>query len=153
LFVHEDMAGKSGPLWGPAQVREFIVPYYKRVWDMLQSRGVRLFNQDSDGNMEGILPAMLESGLNCIMPAEPGAGMDIVKLRQQYGEKLAFWGGLDKYALLKEKADIDKELEYKIPPMMKTKGCILGLDHRIPNGVSIENYRYYIKKVWELIGD
>jgi len=153
LFVHEDMAGKSGPLWGPAQVREFIVPYYKRVWDMLQSRGVRLFNQDSDGNMEGILPAMLESGLNCIMPAEPGAGMDIVKLRQQYGEKLAFWGGLDKYALLKEKADIDKELEYKIPPMMKTKGCMLGLDHRIPNGVSIQNYRYYIKKVWELIGD
>ena len=28
LSVHEDMAGKGGPLAGPAQVREFIAPYY-----------------------------------------------------------------------------------------------------------------------------
>ncbi|MBT5831158.1 MAG: hypothetical protein HOH77_13300, partial [Candidatus Latescibacteria bacterium] len=36
LSVHEDMAGKSGPLAGPRQVVEFIAPYYRRVWDMLQ---------------------------------------------------------------------------------------------------------------------
>ncbi|MCK4626726.1 MAG: hypothetical protein KAV00_15545, partial [Phycisphaerae bacterium] len=49
LFVHEDMAGKSGPLAGPKQVAEFIRPYYRRIWDMLRDRGARLFSQDSDG--------------------------------------------------------------------------------------------------------
>ncbi|MFI4910468.1 MAG: uroporphyrinogen decarboxylase family protein [Sedimentisphaeraceae bacterium JB056] len=151
LFVHEDMAGKSGPLWGPREVSTFIKPYYRKVWDMLEGRGARLFNQDSDGNMEGILPQMIDAGLNCIMPVEPGSGMDMVKLRQQYGEKLAFWGGLDKYALLEDKAAIEAELEYKIPPMIKTRGCMLGLDHRIPNGVPLDNYKFYVSKVWEII--
>jgi len=151
LFVHEDMAGKSGPLIGPREITEFVKPYYRSVWDMLEARGARLFNQDSDGNMMPVLQAFIDAGLNCIMPVEPGSGMDMVKIRGIYGEKLAFWGGLDKYTLLKEKADIAKELEYKIPPMIKTRGCLLGLDHRIPNGVPLENYRYYIKKVWELI--
>jgi uroporphyrinogen-III decarboxylase len=151
LFVHEDMAGKSGPLWGPREVSTFIKPYYRKVWDMLEARGTRLFNQDSDGNMEGILPQMIEAGLNCIMPVEPGAGMDMVKLRKQYGQKLAFWGGLDKYTLLADKAAIEAELEYKIPPMMETRGCMLGLDHRIPNGVPLENYKFYVSKVWEIM--
>ena len=25
-------------------------------------------------------------------------------------------------------------------------GTVFGLDHRIPNGVSIENYRYYVNE-------
>lgn len=51
LRVHEDMAGKSGPLAGPRQIQEFIRPYYRRVWDLLAERGTRLFDQDSDGDM------------------------------------------------------------------------------------------------------
>ena len=64
LFVHEDMAGKSGPLAGPKQVAEFIALYYRRVWDMLADRGVRLFDQDSDGDMRRVLPAFLDAGVN-----------------------------------------------------------------------------------------
>jgi len=32
-----------------------------------------------------------------------------------------------------------------------TGGCVLGLDHRIPNGTPLENYRFYISKSWEII--
>ncbi|MEZ4835175.1 MAG: hypothetical protein R2873_24845 [Caldilineaceae bacterium] len=35
LSVHEDMAGKAGPLVGPKQVKEFIAPYFRRIWDLL----------------------------------------------------------------------------------------------------------------------
>jgi len=68
LFAHEDMAGKSGPLAGPRQITEFIRPYYRRVWDMLQERGARLFDQDSDGNMNEVIPAFLDAGINCMHP-------------------------------------------------------------------------------------
>ncbi|MDP7237430.1 MAG: hypothetical protein QGI34_11930, partial [Candidatus Latescibacteria bacterium] len=64
LSVHEDMAGKSGPLAGPIQVKEFIKPYYRRIWDMLQTRGVRLFDQDSDGDMKPVISDFLEAGVN-----------------------------------------------------------------------------------------
>jgi hypothetical protein len=151
LMVHEDMAGKSGPLAGPKQVQEFIKPYYRRVWDLLQDRGARLFGQDSDGNMNAVIPAFLEAGINFMYPMEPAAGMDIVQLREQYGTQLAFEGGIDKHVLRRSQEEIVAELEYKIPPMVRSGGCILGLDHRIPNGTPLANYRFYIAKAWEIM--
>ena len=153
LIVHEDMAGKGGPLVGPKQVKQFIVPYYKKIWDAAQSYGARLFSQDSDGDMNAVIDAFMESGLQGFYPCEPAAGMEIVKLRQKYGDKLYFKGGIDKYALLKGKNEIRKELEYKMSAsMLGSGGVIFGLDHRIPNGVTIENYRYYVQTGREILG-
>jgi uroporphyrinogen-III decarboxylase len=151
LFVHEDMAGKSGPLAGPDHIREFITPYYRKVWNMLQERGTRLFDQDSDGDMNPVIDAFLDAGINCMHPLEPAANMDIVALRKKYGTRLAFSGGIDKHIIRRSKEDIVKELEYKIPPMVKTGGCVLALDHRIPNGTPLENYKFYLRTAWEII--
>jgi uroporphyrinogen-III decarboxylase len=151
LSVHEDMAGKSGPLAGPKQVRELFVPYYRRIWDMLADRGARLFDQDSDGDMNAVIAAFLEAGVNCMHPMEPAAGMDIVTIREAYGPRLALKGGIDKHVIRRSRAEIAAELEYKIPPMVATGGCVLGLDHRIPNGTPLANYRYYISRAWEIM--
>jgi uroporphyrinogen-III decarboxylase len=75
----------------------------------------------------------------------------MIKVREAYGTRLAFWGGIDKHVLRRGKTEIEAELEYKIPPMVKTGGCVLGLDHRIPNGTPLENYRFYIRKAWEIM--
>jgi uroporphyrinogen-III decarboxylase len=153
LGVHEDMAGKSGPLAGPAQIREFILPYYRRIWDLLRERGTRLFDQDSDGNMDSVISSFLDAGINLMHPMEPAAGMDVVKVREKYGTRLAMYGGIDKFILCKSKVDIDRELEYKLPPMIRSGGYVIALDHRIPNGALLENYRYYVKRVWEIIDE
>ena len=152
LFIHEDMAGKSGPLFGLNQVREFLKPYYQKVWACAQSYGAQIFSQDSDGDMRPVLDAMLECGINSFHPCEPAAGMDIVALRQKYGKRLAFKGGIDKFALRKDFAAIKTELEYKMSAPMLGGGTIFGLDHRIPNGVPLENYRYYVNLGRELLG-
>ena len=151
LCVHEDMAGISGPLMGPKAVREFIAPYYKKVWNVAKQGGARLFSQDSDGNMEAVIDEFIEAGINCMLPAEPKAGMDIVKLRKKYGTKLAFLGGIDKFALRGSIDDIKTELEYKLCDTTMGGGTIFALDHRIPNGVPIENYRFYVKYGRELL--
>lgn len=151
LMVHEDMAGKSGPLAGPSQVAEFIAPYYSKVWDLVRARGARVFGQDSDGNMMGVIKEFVDSGLNFMYPMEPAAGMDIVKIREEYGDKLAFMGGIDKHVLRRGFDAIERELEYKVPPMVATGGCILGLDHRIPNGTPLAAYKFYIEKMWEIM--
>jgi hypothetical protein len=152
LFVHEDMAGRSGSLAGPKQVAEFIKPYYRRIWDMLRDRGARLFAQDSDGDMNGVIDAFMDAGINYMFPMEPAAEMDIVKIREKYGTRLAMMGGIDKHVIRRSSEEIVAELEYKIPPMVATGGCVLGLDHRIPNGTPMENYRFYIRKAWEILG-
>jgi uroporphyrinogen-III decarboxylase len=152
LSVHEDMAGKSGPLIGPDQVHEFIKPYYRACWDLLSTRGTRLFNQDSDGNMSPLIDVFLDCGVNVMHPCEPAAGMDIVAIRREYGSRLAVLGGIDKHVLRQSKADIANELEYKMQPLMRSGGMVFGLDHRITNGTPLENYRYYVKLGREILG-
>lgn len=151
LYVHEDMAGKSGPLIGPSTIEEFIKPYYLRNWNMLQERGTKLFSQDSDGNMEAVLDIFIESGINLFYPCEPAAGMDIVSLKKKYGNKIALKGGIDKHVLRQSKDEILKELEYKMQSFMQKGGVAFGLDHRIPNGTPLENYRYYVKTAKKLL--
>lgn len=152
LVIHEDMAGKSGPLVGPNQISEFIAPYYQKVWDCARSFGATLFSQDSDGNMDSVIDAFLDCGVNCFYPCEPAAGMDMVALRKKYGKRMYMKGGIDKFALREGKDAIRAELEYKMSAPMLGGGTIFALDHRIPNGVSIENYRYYVKTGREILG-
>ena len=152
LTLHEDMAGKSGPLAGPKQVTEFLKPFYRKVWDCAKSFGAKLFSQDSDGNMEGVLDAFIDCGVNCFYPCEPAAGMDIVKLREKYGTKFCIKGGIDKHVLRQDFAAIRAELEYKTSGILRGGGTVFALDHRIPNGVPIENYRYYVRTCRELLG-
>ena len=152
LSVHEDMAGKSGSLVGPKQIEAFIRPYYRRAWDPVRSRGARIFQQDSDGGMESVIPAFLDCGLNSMYPMEPAAGNDIVRVRKTYGRRLAMMGGIDKHVIRRTKAEIRAELEYKLQPMMREGGMAFGLDHRIPNGTPLDHYRFYVKTAREMLG-
>ena len=153
LMVHEDFAGKSGPMVGPVQIREYFQPYYRQIWDLVASRGARVFEQDTDGNINPVIPALLDCGLTSIYPMEPAAGMDIVAVRRTYGRRLALRGGLDKHVLREDRAAIRRELEYKLTdPALRAGGCAFGLDHRIPNGTPLDNYRYYVTLGRELLG-
>jgi uroporphyrinogen-III decarboxylase len=152
LCVHEDMAGKGGPMIGPAMVDEFIKPYYRRIWDLLSSRGTKLFFQDSDGDMRPLLDTFHSAGVNVFFPCEPAAGMDIVEIRKKHGKQFAMIGGIDKHVLRKNKEDIRRELEYKLQPLMRGGGMCFALDHRIPNGTPLENYRYYVRTAQEMLG-
>ena len=118
---------------------------------MLAERGARLFDQDSDGNMNPVIDAFLDAGINCMHPMEPAANMDMVAIREKYGTRLAMYGGIDKHVLRRSQAEIAAELEYKIPPMVRTGGCVIALDHRIPNGTPLANYRFYLERAWEIL--
>ena len=152
IHVHEDMAGKSGPLFGPMQIREFLKPYYRRVWDAAQAYGAKLFSQDSDGDISPIIDDLLDCGINCIYPIEPTGGNDIVELRKKYGKRLCLKGGIDKHALAKGKDATRAELEYRLASHLRGGGTVFALDHRIPNGVHIDTYRYYVNLGREMLG-
>jgi hypothetical protein len=152
LSVHEDFAGKSGPLVGPAQIIEHFRPYYRAIWEPLAARGAKIFQLDTDGNINAVIPALLDCSVTCIYPMEPAAGMDMVALRQQFGRRLAMLGGIDKHVLRQDRAAIRRELEYKLQPLMREGGVVFGLDHEIPNGTPLANYRFYVDLGREILG-
>jgi hypothetical protein len=152
LSVHEDFAGKSGPLIGPKIIEEFIAPYYRTGWEIAKASGAELFQLDSDGNITLVIDALMSGGVNSILPNEPAAGMDIVALRKKYGDTLRLVGGLDKFAVRTSQEAVDRELAYKLQPLMREGGVLFGLDHRIPDGTPLSNYRYYVKETARKLG-
>ncbi|PIY38637.1 MAG: hypothetical protein COZ05_20455, partial [Armatimonadetes bacterium CG_4_10_14_3_um_filter_59_10] len=75
-YIHEDMAGKGGPLMGPALFRQFILPHYKRFVEFLKSNGVEIVLVDTDGDHRVLIPLFLEAGVDGFGPVERAAGMD-----------------------------------------------------------------------------
>ena len=152
LSAHEDMAGKSGSLIGKTQIDEFVKPYFSNAWKAAQANGARIFDMDSDGDMNSVIDDFLDCGITNLHPIEPASNMDAVALRKKYGKRLSMKGGIDKHVLRKGKSDILAELEYKLQPLMQEGGMVFGLDHRIPNGTPLENYRYYVDTAREILG-
>jgi len=141
----EDLAYKTGPLISPRLFREFLLPGYRKVIEHLRSHGVEFIWLDSDGNLEPLIPLLLDAGVTCLWPCEIAAGMDPVKLRATYGKALAFAGGIDKRQLTRGKRDIENELLRRMPPLLETGGYIPTVDHTVPPDVPYENFIYYIE--------
>ncbi len=147
----EDMAFNNGPIISPRMFRQFLVPRYKRIADLLHQHGVHVIWTDCDGNITQIVGLWLEAGYNCIFPIEVRAGSDPVALRRQYGKELLMLGGFDKMALLRGPEAILAELK-RLEPVVEEGGFVPHVDHRTPAGVTLENYRYYLREKKALLG-
>jgi uroporphyrinogen decarboxylase len=146
VYIHEDMAGKGGPLMGPKLFREFLLPHYRRLVGFLKAHGIPLVLVDTDGDHEVLTPLFLEAGVNGFGPIERAAGMDPVDLRRRYGNAFCMLGGIDKRELAKDRAAIDREIDRAIRPLIAAGGFIPMIDHAVPPDVSLDNFRYYLER-------
>lgn len=144
FMYFEDMAYKNGPLISPEMVKKYIVPRYKKINEFLRSKGVDIIFIDSDGDINDLIPLYIESGINGISPIEVNAGMDVVKLRKEYGKDLCMMGGINKVLLTNDKKAIEEEVRHKIVPIIDKGGYIPTIDHLVPPDVSFENFKYYL---------
>ncbi len=150
VTIWEDMCYRSGPLISPKLFEEFMLPNYKKVTSFIRSKGVDIIMVDTDGNHIPITDLFIEGGVNCLYPLEVAAGVNAVKLREEYGRKLLLIGNVDKRALILGNKAVDREIE-RIKPLLEEKGYIVSVDHCVPADVSFQNYMYYIKRVKKMI--
>ncbi len=150
VSIWEDMCYRSGPLISPKLFEEYMLPNYKKVTGFIRGRGIDLIMVDTDGDHRPITELFLEGGVNCLYPLEAAAGVDAVKLREQYGRKLLLIGNIDKRALTAGPKAIDRELE-RVRPLLEEGGYIVSVDHCVPSDVPFKHYVYYIERVKELI--
>lgn len=150
-YIWEDMCFKTGPLIGADMFRKFLLGPYQRVIKVSKACGVTAVDVDSDGNLLRLLPLWVEAGVDMIHPLEVAAGMDVVQLKKEHGDRLILRGGIDKRELAKDFASIDRELA-RIRPAYELGGYIPTVDHSVPPDVSWDNYQYYHEKRARLLG-
>jgi len=151
IMFWEDMCYRGGPLISPRMFREFMLPPYQRLTALARRHGVETIYVDSDGNIEQLIPLWLEAGINGMFPLEVAAGMDVAKLRRQYGRDLFCIGGIDKRVLARDRRTIDRELRRTLP-LAERGGYIPHLDHAIPHDVPYANFAYYWERKKKMLG-
>jgi len=89
--------------------------------------------------------------MDCLQVIEVKAGMDLLELYKDYGDRLSFMGGMDVRTLYtNDKAVIEAELAGKIPVVKQNHGYALHSDHSIPDQVEFESYEYFVQRGLEL---
>lgn len=151
-FAHfwEDMAYKTGSLVSPSFMKKHAVPRYRKVVELLRSKGIDIITLDCDGDIWELIPLWLGCGINGVLPNEVASGMDIVKMRKRFGKNLIISGGIDKRVLSRGKKDIEEEVMSKVPYLLSTSGYFPGIDHLVPSDVPFENYLYYLELIRKL---
>jgi len=151
VWIHEDMAGKGGPLMGPDLFRKFLLPHYLRYVEFLKTNGVQVVLVDTDGDHRVLTPLFLEAGVDGFGPLERAAGMDPVEMRRQYGKSVCMSGGVDKRAIAKGRAAINAELKHVVAPIINQGGFIPTIDHAVPPDVSFSDFQYYLDQKRKII--
>jgi hypothetical protein len=141
----EDISSGRGSMISPSIVREFVLPYYKKISNFLKSKKINTFLVDTDGDCNELVPLFMEAGVTGLYPMEVSAGMDVISLRKKYPD-LLLMGGIPKLDIKFGKERINEFLE-PVDWLLKQGGYIPFGDHLIPPEVSWENFKYYREKL------
>jgi uroporphyrinogen decarboxylase len=91
LILGEDAAHGGGPMISPQQWREFVLPHHRRIVEEVDAPVI----WHSDGNITSLLPMAIEAGFVGVHSLEPGAGVDLGQVKQEFGDELVLIGNAD----------------------------------------------------------
>jgi hypothetical protein len=138
----EDMSYNRGPMVSEDIFKEFIQPYYLKVTPLLREHGVKII-VDSDGDIYKLADWFEGCGVDGFLPLERQAGVDIAQLRREHPRQV-YIGAFDKMTMNCGEAAMRAEFE-RLMPVARQGGFIISCDHQTHPGVSLEDYRLYLK--------
>lgn len=146
----EDMSYNHGPMISKDLFDTFLRPYYQQIIPALEKLGTLPF-VDTDGQVEPMIPWLMDAGIKGVLPLERQSGVDVVRIRKLYPE-FRMIGAYDKTVMHLGKEAMQREFE-RLLPVMRTGGFIPSCDHQTPPDVSLETYREYVSLLTEYCGE
>lgn len=138
----EDMSYNNGPMLSEDLFNEFMLPYYERIVPVLKDRGI-IPVVDSDGDITKAIPWFERAGIDAILPLERQAGVDLQAIREAH-PRFRCIGHFDKLVMHRGEEAMRREFE-RLLPIARQGGFIISCDHQTPPGVSLEDYRLYLR--------
>jgi uroporphyrinogen decarboxylase len=142
LWTGDDAASQTSMLFSPDCWRELVKPNLKRVIDVGKRAGIYVAFH-SCGAIRPIIPDLIEIGVDVLNPIQCNCkGMGPIDLKREFGNELAFMGGVDTQGLLPNgSADEVRLATERLIDGMTTDGggYILAASHTIPPETPLEN--------------
>ncbi|NPV54477.1 MAG: hypothetical protein HPY71_13340 [Firmicutes bacterium] len=149
LVTGDDVGMQSRMMMSPSMWRKWLKPRLARVIKAARNvkRDILIFYH-SCGYVEPIIPELIEIGVDVLNPVQPES-MDPVKLKELYGERLAFWGTIGTQSVLPfgTPEDVKRQVKYMIETVGRGGGLVLAPTHVIEPEVPWENIMAFIEAV------
>ncbi|BHH83501.1 uroporphyrinogen decarboxylase family protein [Desulforhopalus sp. 52FAK] len=142
IFNSDDLGAQRGLQFSRDHYLKFIQPRHKQFFDLVKSMSPAKIVFHSCGAITSILDDLVDMGIDCINPVQTSAtGMEPLELKKKWGDKLAFWGGVDSVNILPKgsPADVKKTVEQLVEELGEGGGYVLGSVHNIQPDVPVEN--------------
>jgi uroporphyrinogen decarboxylase len=131
FFIGNDFGSQTGPLVSPAMFESFLLPHLKRLVDLGHDYGLKV-QLHCCGGFAPLIPMMIDAGLDGLHAVQPScAGMDLAKLKGDFGDRILFNGGIDSHhALIEGTPDsVRDETRRVLETMMPGGGYVAGASH------------------------
>ena len=135
FYFGDDWGQQKGLIMGPDYWRTFIKPRVARMYKKAKDKGLFVL-QHSCGDVESIFEDLIEIGLDCYQTFQPEIydsyyGLETIK--EKYGDRLTFWGGVSTQQLLPKGTteEIQAETARIMKIMSKGGGYIAAPTHAL----------------------
>lgn len=141
VYLGDDFGSQQGLLMSPEMWRKYIRPRYEKLLSVIKRHGKK-YAHHSCGGVRSIIPDFIDMGVDVLNPIQPlAAGMDPEELGLLYGNKIAFWGGIDEQRTLPQGSvqDVREEVFHRIRTLGKYGGYIVAPSHAFQPDTPLEN--------------
>jgi 5-methyltetrahydrofolate--homocysteine methyltransferase len=158
IWTADDVAFKTGLFLPPKLMREMWLPKLKRIHEPALAAGKPIMFH-SDGNIDELVPMLLEAGVSCINPMDP-YGVDYRSFKKKWGSLACLSGNIDiEFPLAHGTPEqVDADVKAHMDVLKPGGGYVCGSSHSIVNYIPHENfiamlnaihkYGLYEEKVW-----
>lgn len=129
VLIGNDMGSQRGLMLSPDMVRRFIIPGCKKLVEQAHSYGLKVIYH-SCGSIVDVIPDLIEAGVDIIHPIQAlAAGMEPQGLKEKFGDKVSFCGGVDTQDLLVNGTPEDVKNKVKELRTIFPTGLIISPSH------------------------
>lgn len=150
VYTGDDVASNTGPLMSPRHFRKLFAGPLQRVMQGYKELGLYVIKH-TDGNLWPIIDMIVDSGIDCLDPIDPQAGMDIADVKAKYGDRIALKGNVDCAQLMTfgTPAETVEATREALRKGMPGGGYICSSSNSIHSGVKPENYLALMQTIRE----
>lgn len=146
VSMGDDLGTQSGLLISPQIVQEFLVPEYRRLFDLYKQNNV-IINFHSCGHITPLLEVFIDLGVDCLNPIQASAN-DLAEVRRITQGRMALQGGVSSGLIVSGPADaIRREVKRCLWLLGRNGGYFCSPDQYMP--WPAENYDVYAKALEE----
>ncbi|OGO38458.1 MAG: hypothetical protein A2W35_05290 [Chloroflexi bacterium RBG_16_57_11] len=153
----DDLGAQNNAMISPGTYRSMIKPYHQEVFKLIKGYTEAKIFLHSCGSVYKLLPDLIDAGVEILNPVQVSAkDMDTRRLKQEFGDRLSFWGAIDTQHVLPHgsQEDVKSEVECRIRDLASGGGYILAPVHNVQADVPpinvITMYQHARRVHWSL---